>query len=157
EPEDPRRLLLGVGRALRELHAAGLAAPAGEHLRLDHDRPAELLGRGACLLRRRRQPAVRDGDAEPAEGLLALILVEVHGRAGLYRCAPGARRACACTFEPTGARETDSIRSSTHHRRQQWQTSGRPRLPRTRSGARSSMRMHSRTTTGPTTLTARTA
>ena len=39
EPEDVLRLLLGVGRILGELHAAGLAAAAGQHLRLDDDCP----------------------------------------------------------------------------------------------------------------------
>ena len=39
--------------------------------------PAELLGRGARLLRRLRRPPLRDGDAEALEELLALILVEV--------------------------------------------------------------------------------
>ena len=38
EPEDLARLLLGVGRILGELDAAGLAAAAGQHLRLDDDR-----------------------------------------------------------------------------------------------------------------------
>ena len=37
EPEDVLRLLLGVVGALGELDAAGLAAAAGEHLRLDDD------------------------------------------------------------------------------------------------------------------------
>ena len=60
------RLLLGVGRVLGELDAAGLAAAAGQHLRLDDDRAAELLGRRARLLGRRREPPVGDGDAEAA-------------------------------------------------------------------------------------------
>ena len=78
EPENRARLLLGVRRVVRELHAAGLASPAGEHLRLDDDRPAELHRRGARLLRRGREPAVRDGDAEAAKELLPLVLVEIH-------------------------------------------------------------------------------
>ena len=42
EAEDVARLLLGVGGILGELDAAGLAAAAGQHLRLDDDRAAEL-------------------------------------------------------------------------------------------------------------------
>ena len=64
-----------------ELDAAGLAAAARQHLSLDDDRAAELLGRGARLLRRRREPPLGDGDPEPPEELLALVLVEVHRRA----------------------------------------------------------------------------
>ena len=58
------RLLLGVGRILGELDAAGLAAAAGQHLSLDDDRAAELLRGGARLLRGRRETPVRDGDPE---------------------------------------------------------------------------------------------
>ena len=79
EPEDVARLLLGVGGILGELDAACLPAAAGEHLRLDDDRAAERLRGGARLLGRRREPAVRDGDAEAPEELLPLVLVEVHG------------------------------------------------------------------------------
>ena len=79
EPEDAARLLLGVGGVVGELDAAGLAAAAGQHLRLDDDRAAELLGRLARLLRRRREPPLGDGDADAPEELLALVLVEIHG------------------------------------------------------------------------------
>ena len=78
EADDLLRLLLGVGRVLGELDAAGLAAAAGQHLRLDDGLTAELLGRGTRLLRRRRKPPVGDGDAELLEELLALVLVEIH-------------------------------------------------------------------------------
>ena len=61
-----------------ELHAAGLAAPAGQHLRLDDDRSAELLRRRARLLAASSPAAVRHGDAEAREELLALVLVQVH-------------------------------------------------------------------------------
>ena len=74
------RLRLGVGGVVGELDAAGLAAPAGQHLRLDDDRAAELLGRLARLLGRRREAPVRDGDPDAAEELLALVLVEIHRR-----------------------------------------------------------------------------
>ena len=81
EPDDVLRLLLGVRGILGELDAAGLAAAARQHLSLDDDRAAELLGRRARLLRRRREPPLGDGDAELLEELLALVLVEVHRRA----------------------------------------------------------------------------
>ena len=61
-----------------ELDPAGLAAAAGQHLRLDDDRAAELLGGRARLVGRRREPALGDRDPEAAEELLALVLVEVH-------------------------------------------------------------------------------
>src|SRR5207302_11366190 len=51
EAEDVLRLLLDVVGALGELHAAGLSAAAGEHLRLHDDRATELLRRRAGLLR----------------------------------------------------------------------------------------------------------
>ena len=52
EAEDVLRLRLGVVGLVGELDAAGLAAAAGQHLRLDDDRAADLLRRGARLLRR---------------------------------------------------------------------------------------------------------
>ena len=79
-PRISRGLLLGVVRVVGELDPAGLAAPARQHLGLDDDLAAELLGGGARLLGRRRQPPLRDGDAEAAEELLALVLVEIHRR-----------------------------------------------------------------------------
>ena len=82
EPEDLPGPRLGLRGTVGELDAAGLAAAAGQHLRLDDDRPAELLGRGPRLPGRRREAALRDGDAEAREELLALVLVEIHG-AGL--------------------------------------------------------------------------
>ena len=83
EPEDVARLRLGVVRLVGELDAARLAAAAGQHLRLDDDLAAELLGGRARLLGRRREPPVGDRDPEAAEELLALVLVEIHGRASL--------------------------------------------------------------------------
>ena len=56
--------LLGLFGSLGQLDAARLAAPAGEHLRLDDDRPAEFLRDfvsflwGACYF------PLRDGDAK---------------------------------------------------------------------------------------------
>ena len=67
----------GVGG---ELDPAGLAAAAGQHLRLDDDLAAELLGRLPRLGGRRRQPPVAEtGMPMAREELLALVLVEVHG------------------------------------------------------------------------------
>ena len=80
EAEDVARLRLGVGRIVGELDAAGLAAPAGQHLRLDDDGAAELLGRLARLLGSRGEAPFGDGDPDPAEEILALVLVEVHRR-----------------------------------------------------------------------------
>jgi hypothetical protein len=51
EPEDVVRLALRVRGVVRELDAARLAAPAGQHLRLDDDLTPELVGRRARLLR----------------------------------------------------------------------------------------------------------
>ena len=83
EAEDLAGLRLGVGGVVGELDPARLAAPAGEHLRLDDDRAAELLGRRARLLGRRREPSLGDGDPEAREELLALILVQVQAAASL--------------------------------------------------------------------------
>src|SRR5207248_82093 len=44
EAEDVARASLGLGRVVGELHAARLAAPARQDLRLDDDLRAELLG-----------------------------------------------------------------------------------------------------------------
>ena len=78
-----RRLGLRVGRIVGELDASRLAAAAGEDLRLDDDLSADLLRCGARFLRSGREPALRDGDAEPREELLALVLVEIHRRVTL--------------------------------------------------------------------------
>ena len=80
EPEDVARLRLGVRGIVGELDAAGLAAAAGQHLSLDDDGAAELLGRLARLLRRGCEPSVGDRDPDAPEELLALVLVEVHRR-----------------------------------------------------------------------------
>ncbi len=92
EPEDllrPRRRLVGIRR---ELDPAGLAAPAGQHLGLDDDRPAELLRRLPRLLGGERERARRDRDPEPREQLLALVLVQVHAGADLIRAGDRGRR-----------------------------------------------------------------
>ena len=78
EPENLAGTRLGLVRARGELDPARLAPPAREDLRLDDDRPTELLGRGARLLGRGREPPLRDRDPGLSEELLALVLVEVH-------------------------------------------------------------------------------
>src|SRR5581483_1129731 len=77
EPENLRRALLRLVRAVGQLDPARLAAPSRQHLSLDDDLPAELLGGPARLLWRGGEPPVRDRNADPAEELLPLILVEV--------------------------------------------------------------------------------
>jgi hypothetical protein len=73
-----------------ELHAAGLAAPAGVHLRLDDPALAgELAHRRAGLGLVADDLAVGDGQAVLAKQLLRLVFVEVHGgvSGGFVRCA----------------------------------------------------------------------
>ena len=78
--------LLGVRLALLgrvgELDAAGLHAAAGQHLRLDHDRAADV-GRDLLgALGVRGEAAAGDGDALALEDLPALVLEEPHRGAG---------------------------------------------------------------------------
>src|SRR4029453_1432725 len=68
--------LVAVGR---ELDAARLAATADQHLRLDDDGVAELLGGCPRLGRARRQTTVGDRDAVAPEEILPLVLVQVQG------------------------------------------------------------------------------
>ena len=88
QAEDVLRLRLGVGRVVGELDAARFAAPAGQDLSLDDDGAADVLGRLARLLGSRREAAFRDGNPDPVEELLALVLVEIHRR----RTLAGRRR-----------------------------------------------------------------
>ena len=78
ETEDLARALGGLLGRRRQLDAAGLAAPAGEHLRLDDDGAAELGCGRLRLAGRERDAPLRDGDAEAREQLLPLVLVEIH-------------------------------------------------------------------------------
>jgi hypothetical protein len=80
ESEDLRGFLLGVVGPVRELDATRFPTPAGQHLRLDDDLAAELLGSGAGLGRRQGELPFRRWDAEPPEELLALEFVEIHRR-----------------------------------------------------------------------------
>ena len=83
--------LLGRGLDLAvvpaQLDAAGLAAPAGMDLRLDHPGLAADLARPVGrLLGAVGEPAARDGHAEPGEQLLRLIFVNVQCRLPTTRC-----------------------------------------------------------------------
>ena len=71
-------VLLGLGAVLGELDAAGLAAAADQHLRLDDARVADLLGGRDGLVDGRRGRAVRDRDPVAGEELLSLIFEKVH-------------------------------------------------------------------------------
>ena len=73
-------MLARLVAVLGELDAAGLAAAADLHLRLDDARVADLVGRLDGLVDRGRRGAGRDGDAVAGEELLALVLEEVHKR-----------------------------------------------------------------------------
>jgi len=77
-PEDVARPSLGVIGRVGELDASGLAAAAGQDLRLDDNLAAELLGGRPGLLRSRGQPPLGHGDSEARKKLLSLILVEIH-------------------------------------------------------------------------------
>ena len=100
ETQDLARASLRLLGPFGELDAAGLAAPAGEDLSLDDDLAPELPGGDARLLRRRREPPFRYGDAVAAEELLALVLVQVHG-GGVY-AAPTGRRAAQAAATKIG-------------------------------------------------------
>jgi len=79
EAEDrPRGLRSQLG-SVGHLDSARLPTPARQHLSLDDDAASELACHGARLPGRRREPTAGDGDPEPREQLLALVLVEVHG------------------------------------------------------------------------------
>ena len=75
--EDLARPRLGLRGRLGELDAARLPATAGQHLRLDDDRAAELLGRCARVGRARHDASLRDGDPVAPEELFPLELVQV--------------------------------------------------------------------------------
>ena len=80
ETKDLLGRLTGFERLLRKLDPAGLSPPTGEHLGLDDHLPAQLLSCGAGLLGGPREPPLAHRDPKTAEELLALVLVQIHGR-----------------------------------------------------------------------------
>ena len=98
-------MLLGLGAVLGDLDAAGLAAAADQHLRLDHAGVADLVGGGDRLLDGGGGRAGRHGDAVAREELLALVLEKVHeGRATLQSTAfmPLPKEVTFVTFDVYG-------------------------------------------------------
>ena len=95
------RIVLGVRGGLLgrvgELDAAGLHPAAAQHLRLDHDRPADLLGGLAGLLGGRAEAVLGDGDPRQLDDLPCLELVEAHQRRGTL------------SDEPTGGSPPDAL------------------------------------------------
>ena len=91
--EDRVRLLARVVGPVGELDPSCLAAAAREHLSLHDDLATELRRVDARLVRRRRQAALGDRDAEAREEMLALVLVEIHAAGDSSelpsRAAPG--------------------------------------------------------------------
>ena len=76
----PRVFASASAGSVGDLDAAGLAAAAGQHLRLDDDAAAaERLGAGSSLFGRVRDAALAGRDAVAGEELLALMFVEIHG------------------------------------------------------------------------------
>ena len=71
--EDVRRVLLGLHAVLGHLDAAGLAAAADLHLRLDDAGVADLVGRRDGLLDGGGRSAGGDGHSMAGEQLLALV------------------------------------------------------------------------------------
>ena len=65
-------------RAVGELHAAGLHAPAGQHLGLDHDRSADLLGDRAGVVGRLREAVLGYGDPGLGDDRPGLVFEEAH-------------------------------------------------------------------------------
>ena len=87
-------VLLGLVGGLRDLDAAGLAAAADLDLRLDDDDPADALGRGPRLLRRRGDLAGEHGHAVLLEHVSRLVLVQIHVcLTSSCSAGPGSRRA----------------------------------------------------------------
>ena len=80
QPEDRLGVLRGLVRRVCELDPARLPSAPGQHLGLDDDLAADLLGGGSGLLRGRGDTPLRDRDPEALEEFLSLVLVEVHRR-----------------------------------------------------------------------------
>ncbi|VXB31501.1 Predicted hydrolase or acyltransferase (Modular protein) (fragment) [Curtobacterium sp. 8I-2] len=78
EAEDGLRVFEGLVRGLRDLDAAGLAATADLHLRLDDHDAADLLGRRLRLLGGVGDDPLQHGDAVGLEEVPGLILEKIH-------------------------------------------------------------------------------
>ena len=74
---------------LGELHAAGLHAAAGEHLRLDDDGAADALGDALGLLRVAREAVIGDRDAGAPYDLARLVFEEPQGMTCLWGTTGG--------------------------------------------------------------------
>src|SRR5262249_20214891 len=88
ETEDLAGARLGLVQRRCELDPTCLTAPAGEDLRLDDDRAAELLGSRPCLCRCLGGTPLRHREAGAPEELFTLILVEVQAAGETSRTAP---------------------------------------------------------------------
>jgi hypothetical protein len=91
ELQDVGRVLLGLVGRVGELHAAGLHAPAGEHLGLDDGRAADALGDLPGLGGVGREAVVGDGDARALDDRRAPRIRRVSCGPGPYplRFGPG--------------------------------------------------------------------
>jgi hypothetical protein len=94
ELEDLGGVPLGLLGGVRELDAARLHPPAGEHLGLDDDRAVDALGGLARLCGGLREAVFGDRDAGSLDQATGLVLVEAHRGAGAYRVASPTRREC---------------------------------------------------------------
>jgi len=86
--EDLAGLGVGLVRAVRQLHAAGLPSSAGLHLRLHHHQRVALAGEFGgdvpCFLGGARDLARLHGHAVLGEQVLRLILKQVHSQSLLF-------------------------------------------------------------------------
>ena len=94
--QDRLGVLGGLLGRVGELDAARLHPAAAQHLRLDHDRAADLLGGLAGLVGRFAEAVLGDGNPRQLDDLACLVLVEAHQRRGTLsdrQVPPGARKA----------------------------------------------------------------
>ena len=86
-----------------ELDAAGLHPAAAQHLGLDHDRAADLLGDLARLLGARAEAVLGDGNPRQLDDLPGLELVEPHRGAEPYPTARSSEVSPCSGILPAGA------------------------------------------------------